>query len=55
MTFMENAKSLELEFKDGTIKILSLEGMSVEHKRQWRDWASKLMTGNTPVIGWAIS
>jgi hypothetical protein len=55
MSFMENAKVLEIEFKDGTIKLISLEGLEVDKKRQWRDWASKLMVSDTFIIGWAIS
>lgn len=54
MWFIEKATSLELTFLDGTLKIISLEGMDTAKKREWRDWAKKLYESNTFLIGWEI-
>ena len=53
-TFFEDKTTLELQFSDGTLKIISLEGLPDSQKRQWRDWASKLYESNTFISGWSI-
>lgn len=55
MTYLEDAKSLELIFSDGTTKIISLEGMGPIQKTFWRDSAKALYEANTFITGWAIS
>ena len=55
MSFIENANVLELIFSDGTTKLISLEGMGLNTKIEWRDWAKKLYESNTFIGGWGIS
>ena len=51
----ERYATLELQFSDGTLKILSLEGMTDKQKGEWRDWASKLYESETFISGWSIN
>lgn len=55
MSFIENSNSLEIIFTDGTVKIISLEGMELKTKIEWRDWAKTLYESNTFISGWAIA
>jgi hypothetical protein len=52
---LEQYNKLELTFSDGTLKLISLEGMPVSTKRQWRDWAKKLYESNTFIVGWELT
>jgi hypothetical protein len=50
----ERYTTLELQFSDGTLKILSLRGMTDSEKREWKNWASKLYESETFISGWSI-